>query len=81
MGDLRIKSRTVAHSLLYSSGAPNLGATMISINRIVKAGHSVTLEGNSWKVKNQRGNVIADIPADANGLYKVEYAHAALRNG
>jgi hypothetical protein len=54
-----------------------MGITIVSINRITKAGYAVSFEGNSCKIKNQRGATIGTIPVSSNGLYKVDRAYVA----
>lgn len=79
-GDLEIEvpngakySKVVLHDALH---APDMGLTVVSIGRIVKAGCTVQFQEGSCKIK--RGDkVIGDIPVHANGLYKVEHALAA----
>jgi hypothetical protein len=55
--------------------APEMALTIISIGRITSAGHSVTFESKSCKIKNPAGKVIGNIPASSNGLYKVEHSY------
>jgi transposase InsO family protein len=57
--------------------APDMGLTIVSISRITDAGHSVSFEGQSCKIKNKTGVLIGDIPASMSGLYKVEHAYSA----
>jgi hypothetical protein len=57
--------------------APEMALTIISIGRITSAGHSVTFEPKSCKIKNPAGKLIGNIPASSNGLYKVEHAYFA----
>ena len=52
-----------------------MGITIVSINRITKAGYTVSFEGDSCKIKNQHGATIGTIPVSSNGLYKVDCAY------
>jgi len=52
---------------------PDIGLTVVSIGRIANAGNSISFEGQECKIQNQKGNIIARIPASVNGLYKVEH--------
>jgi hypothetical protein len=54
---------------------PEMALTIISISRITSAGHSVTFETKSCKIKNLAGKLIRNIPASSNGLYKVEHSY------
>jgi hypothetical protein len=58
--------------------APDMGATIVSISRIAKAGFSVCFEGQSCKIKDACNKVIGIIPASDNGLYKVDRVYAAV---
>ena len=58
--------------------APDMGATIVSISRITKAGFSVCFEAQSCKIKDLRDKVIGVIPASDNGLYKVNRVYAAI---
>ena len=58
--------------------APDMGATIVSISCIAKAGFSVCFEGQSCKIKDQRDKVISTILASNNGLYKVACVYAAV---
>jgi len=57
--------------------APEMGLTLVSIDRITKAGYSVTFEASTCKIKRPNGTVIGTIPASVNSLYKVEHAYTA----
>ena len=57
--------------------APDMGLTIVSINRITAASYSVMFEGQNCKIKNKNGRIIGDIPASPNGLYKVKHMLAA----
>ena len=57
--------------------APDMGATIVSISRIAKAGFSVCFEGQSCKIKDSCDKVIGVIPASDNGLYKVDHVYSA----
>jgi hypothetical protein len=56
----------------------DMGATIVSISHIAKAGFSVCFEGQSCKIKDQHDKVISTIPASDNGLYKVDCIYAAV---
>jgi hypothetical protein len=58
--------------------APEMGLTIVSIDRICKAGNSVTFKDGTCTIKNKANKVIGVIPASANGLYKVVHAYAAI---
>ena len=80
-GDLRIEvpngeSRTpiILKDVLH---APDMGVTIVSVNRIAKAGYSVTFKGDVCTILDKRGQLIGVIRATQNGLYKVEHAYAA----
>jgi hypothetical protein len=80
-GDLRIE---VPHGesstpiiLQDALHAPNIALTIVSIDRICKAGNSVTFKGDNCTIKNRNDKTIGVIPVSANGLYKVEHAYAA----
>jgi len=57
--------------------APDMGITVVSIDRITKAGYLVVFQAGTCKIKRPNGTVIGTIPASANGLYKVERSYAA----
>ena len=79
MGDLRIRvpngesshTPVILRNALY---APEMALTVVSISRITKAGLAVAFEGNTCKITNSKGSVVGMIPANANGLYRVEHA-------
>ncbi len=52
---------------------PDIGATVVSIGRIAKAGYTVLLDGDTCKIKNKNDNVIGKIPVGQNGLYRMEH--------
>jgi hypothetical protein len=52
--------------------ALDMGATIVSISCITKAGFSVCFEAQSCKIKDSRDKVISVIPASNNSLYKVD---------
>ena len=58
--------------------APDMGATIVSISRITKAGFSVCFEAQSCKIKDSHDKVISVIPASNNSLYKVDQVYAAI---
>ena len=81
MGDLRIRvpngessTPVMLRDALY---APEMALTVISINRIAKAGYSVLFEKEACKIKDGGGKIVGVIPANNNGLYRVEHVHAA----
>src|ERR1700761_7342681 len=81
MGDLRIRvpngessTPVILRNALY---APEMALTVISINRIAKAGYTVSFEKEACKIKDGGGKVVGIIPANNNGLYQVEHVHAA----
>ena len=79
--DLQIKvpngTSTTSVLLRDALHAPDMGITIVSINRITKAGYTVSFEGDSCKIKNQRGATIGTIPVSSNSLYKVDHAYVA----
>ena len=58
--------------------ALDMGATIVSISHIAKAGFSVCFEGQSCKIKDPHDKVIGVILASDNGLYKVDCVYAAV---
>ena len=58
--------------------APDITSTIISIHHIAWAGYSVSFEGEHCKIKDKKGEIIGDILANKNGLYKVKHAYTAL---
>jgi hypothetical protein len=66
-----IRLKDVLHAL-------DMGATIVSISHIAKAGFSVCFEGQSCKIKDSRNKVIGVIPASDNGLYKVDRIYSAV---
>jgi hypothetical protein len=82
VGDLRVEvpnGKSSTSVLLRDAlHAPDMGLTVVSISRITGAGHTVSFEGKSCKIRNKAGVLIGDIPASASGLYKVEHAYAAV---
>ena len=82
-GDLEIQVPNGASSskvrlcdVLY---APDMGLTVVSIGRIVKAGCTVQFEDGSCKIK-RNGSIIGEIPASAKGLFKVEHSLIAAES-
>src|SRR5487761_336488 len=80
-GDLRIEvpngessTPIVLKDVLH---APDMGITIVSINRITKAGFTATFAQDFCQIRNKSGKVIGTIPATSNGLYKVERVYAA----
>jgi hypothetical protein len=81
IGDLRIQvpngessTPIILRDALY---APEMALTVISINRITKAGYSVLFEKETCKIKDSEGKVVGVVPANNNRLYRVEHVHAA----
>ncbi len=76
-GDLQIQVPNGASSskvlLRDALHAPEMGLTVVSIGRIVKAGYAVQFEDRSCKIK-RGGSIVGSIPASTNGLFKVEHA-------
>ena len=77
MGDLQIQvpnGDTLTPFLLQDTlYAPNMGVTIVVINRIAKADYSVAFKDDSCKIKDEDGTVVGSIPASTNGLYKVQH--------
>jgi hypothetical protein len=57
--------------------APEMGITIISVNRIAKAGYSVTFKNNVCQIRNKSDKIIGSIPVSQNSLYKVKRVYAA----
>ena len=82
VGDLQIevpngKSSTsvLLKDTLY---APQIGLTIVSVGRIASAGYSVSFENDSCNIrKDEDQRIVGQIPANGNGLYKVEHAAMA----
>jgi hypothetical protein len=66
-----IRLKDVLHAL-------DMGATIVSISRIAKAGFLVCFEGQLCKIKDLHDIVIGVIPASDNGLYKVDRIYSAV---
>ena len=82
MGDLRIRVPNGESSytpviLRDALHAPEMALTVVSISRIVKAGFSVSFEGNVCKIVSKKGTVVGRIPSNNNRLYRVEHVCAA----
>ena len=83
MGDLSIdvpngesSTKVLLRDVLH---APDLGLTVVSIGRIVKAGFSVEFDQKSCNIKRKSdGKKIGSVPAGATGLYKVDHALSAI---
>ncbi len=58
--------------------ALDMGATIVSISHIAKAGFSVCFEGQLCKIKDSCDKIIGEIPASNNGLYKVDWVYSAI---
>ena len=80
-GDVKIdvpnEDKITSITLSDTLHASDIGLTIISINCIANSGHSVLFEGSHCKIKNLKGQIISNIPANASGLYKVKHAHSA----
>ena len=57
--------------------ALKMGTTIVSVNRITKAGYTVTFKNDTCQIRNKSDKVIGSIPVSQNGLYKVERVYAA----
>jgi len=66
-----IRLKDVLHAL-------DMGATIVLISRIAKAGFLICFEGQSCKIKDLHDKVIGVIPASDNGLYKVDRVYSAV---
>ena len=80
MGDLEIEVPNGTSPTLITLKdvlhAPDMGITIVSINRITKAGYSVTFNVDTCQIQDKSSKVIGTIPASQNGLYKVEKVYA-----
>ena len=66
-----IRLKDVLHAL-------DMGATIVSISCIAKAGFLVCFEGQLCKIKDLCNTVISVILASDNGLYKVDRVYTAI---
>ena len=57
--------------------APDMGLTIVSINCITRAGYSVEFKGEYCTIRDKAGAQVGSIPANQNGLYKVNSVYAA----
>jgi hypothetical protein len=57
--------------------APDIAVTIVAVNRIMKAGFSVTFEGDLCSIKKE-GRTIGTIPASVSSLYKVDHVASAV---
>jgi transposase InsO family protein len=81
-GDLRIEvpngesfTPIVLKDVLH---APDMGVTIVSINRITKAGYTVFFDHECCRIRDEkRKKHIGNIPVSITGLYKVERVYAA----
>jgi hypothetical protein len=64
----------ILKNTLYS---PDIRLTLISINRIARAGKIVSFEWDDCFIKHRNGEVVGRIPATVNGLYKIEHSHVS----
>jgi hypothetical protein len=80
-GDIRIKvpngQKTTEVILWATLNAVDMGLMVVSIGCIANASYAVAFEGNLCKIKNKSRDIIGNIPAGPNGLYKVECAYMA----
>jgi len=81
MGNLQIQvpnGKTSLKVLLKDTlYMPDLALTVILIGHIAKAGYTIQFAEDSCKIKKgDNGPVIGQVPAGANGLFKVEHAFA-----
>lgn len=60
--------------------APDMALTIISISRINDAGYDVSFHAKTrtCKISNPAGKQVGSIPANSNGLFKVEHSYAAI---
>ena len=83
IGDLDVQVPNGASStkvrLRDALHAPDMGLTVVSIGRIVKAGCTVQFENGTCKIV-RNGSTIGSIPASANGLFKVEHSLVAAES-
>ena len=81
MGDLRIEVPNGESStpimLKDVLHAPDMGVTIVSINRITKAGYSLLFDETCCWIRDRNKNYVGKIPVSINGLYKVERVYAA----
>jgi hypothetical protein len=82
-GDLEIdvlngasSSKVLLHNALY---ALDMGLTVVSISRIIKAGCTVQFEDGTCKIM-RNGRTIGNVPTSANRLFKVEHVLAAAES-
>ena len=78
-GDLRIEvpngefpTPIILRDVLH---APDMGVTIVSVNRIAKAGYTVTFSHDVCSILNKSGTQVGSINASKNGLYKVDHAY------
>ena len=82
IGDLQIEvpngqssTSVLLKDTLY---APQIGVTIVSVSRIAKAGYLVSFEDNCCNIrKGEDKQTVGSIPANGNGVYKVEHALTA----
>ena len=82
IGDLQIEvpnGKTSTSVLLKDTlYAPQIGLTIVSIGRIANSGYSVSFENNACNIRKESSSkIVGSIPANGNGLYKVEHALTA----
>ena len=78
VGDLKIEvpnSKSSTSVLLKDTlYAPQIGLMIVSVGRIAGAGYSVSFKNNSCNIcKGKDQKIVGQIPANRNGLYKVEH--------
>lgn len=50
---------------------------VVSISQVAKAGLTVSFQGSTCKIANEKGQVVGTIPSNNNGLYRMEHVCAA----
>ena len=75
--DLPVGNTTTPIILCNTLHMPGMAFTIVSIDCIIKAGHSVTFKSKNCKIMNSVGKLIGNISASSNSLYKVKHTHRA----
>ena len=82
LGDLKIEvpNGTSSTSIILKDvfHTPNMGLTIVSINRIMKAGYTVKFKNEFCVIRDKAGDQFGSIPANQNGLYKVESIYVVI---
>ena len=82
LGDLKIEvpNGTSSTSIILKDvfHAPNMGLTIVFINHIVKAGYTVKFKNEFCVIQDKAGDQVGLIPANQNGLYKVEFVYVVI---